>query len=432
MTVRRPFWGVLILLILSGAAAYLSPIVSGTPTPIFFTRLVYLCLLLLGLGWLWAYFSVRGFSLQRDARVLRQQVGEVFEERYKISNRSAFVRLWLEVRDESELPGKTGSRVLSLIGGRQQRSYIAYTKLNRRGSFHLGPTRLVSGDPFGLFLNSKSMDSRGELVVLPYVVELQKFPSPAGMFPGGRAVRRRSMDVTPQASGVRDYAPGDALRRIHWPTSVRRDRLMAKEFDQDPQADVWIFLDAYGPVHYRAPEEEEAPGQRVDQLWMWQHHVDIKLPADTFEFAVSAAGSVANFYIKQGRTVGFVCGGDVFTALSPERGERQLNKILETLTFLNSDGDLPLIGLVEAQAPSLPRASTVVLVTSSTDPTFDLAVDYLIMRNLRPVIIYIDGSTFGADLGGKEVVYRIRQRGVPVISVGKDEDLRESLEKMAE
>ncbi|RPJ52273.1 MAG: DUF58 domain-containing protein [Chloroflexi bacterium] len=432
MTVRRPFWGVLILLILSGAAAYFTPMVSGTATPVFFTRLVYLCLLLLGLGWLWAYYAVRGFNLLREARVMRQQVGEVFEERYKVSNRYSFVRLWIEVRDESELPGKTGSRVLSLIGGRQQRSYVAYTKLNRRGSFHLGPTRLVSGDPFGLFLNSSSIESRNELVVLPYVVELQKFPSPGGMFPGGRAVRRRALDITPQASGVRDYAPGDALRRIHWPTSVRRDRLMAKEFDQDPQADVWIFLDAYGPVHYRAQEEEQAPAQRVDQLWLWQHKVENKLPADTFEFAVSAAGSVANFYIRQGRTVGFVCASDVFTVISPERGERQLNKILETLTFLNSDGDLPLIALIEAQAPSLPRASTVVLITASTDPTFDVAVDYLIMRNLRPVIVYIDGSTFGSDLGGGEVVFRLRQRGVPVVQVQKDEDLREALERLAE
>jgi hypothetical protein len=90
--------------------------------------------------------------------------------------------------------------------------------------------------------------------------------------------------------------------------------------------------------------------------------------------------------------VGFACASDVLTVLSPERGERQLNKILETLTFLNSDGDLPLIGLVEAQAPSLPRASTVVLVTPPPHHTVDLAVDYLIMRNLRPVIVHVDAQ----------------------------------------
>jgi uncharacterized protein (DUF58 family) len=429
MTLRRSFWGVTFLLVLGILAAYFTPLVSGVPTPIFFTRLVYLCVLLVGIGWVWSYISTRGFTMLREARVLRQQVGQVFEERFKLSNRFAFVRLWVEIRDESQLPGNSGSRVLSLIGSRQQRSYIAYTLLNRRGSFHLGPTILVSGDPFGLFENSVKLDNENRLVVLPYVVDLKTFPSPTGMFPGGRAIRRKAYEITPQAAGVREYAPGDALRRIHWPTSARKDRLMTKEFDQDPQADVWVFLDAYGPIHYHAEEDHDAqPVQRIDQLWLWQRQLDVKLPVDTFEYAISAAGSVANYFIKQGRTLGFACAADVLTVISPERGERQLNKILETLTFLNSDGDLPLIGLVEAQAPSLPRASTVVLVTSSTQPTVDVAIDYMIMRNLRPVVVFIDAQSFGSDLSGTEVVHRLKQRGVPVIIVSRDMDLKEALE----
>lgn len=429
MAQRRPFWGVLFLLILNGAVAYFTPLVSGVPTPIFFTRLVYLCLLLIVFGWLWAYYSVRGFHIQREARVLRQQVGQVFEERFKVLNRSPFLRLWLEVRDESQLPGNSGSRVLSLIGPRQQRSYIAYTMLNRRGSFDLGPTRLISGDPFGLFQNVKVLETTGNLVVLPYIVELTRFPSMPGMFPGGRAIRRKAAEVTPHAAGVRDYAPGDALRRIHWPTSARRERLMTKEFDQDPQADVWIFLDAYAPVHYREVKEETVSGNRPDQLWLWQNQTEVKLPADTFEYAVSAAGSIANYYIKEGRTVGFACASDVLTVISPERGERQLNKILETLTFLNSDGDLPLVGLIEAQAPSLPRASTVVLVSSATQDTVDLAVDYMNMRNLRPIMVHIDPNSFSSELPVSDVVYRLSQRGVPVVVTGYGADLKETLER---
>lgn len=432
MALRRSFWGVLFLFILSGVAAYFTPLVSGVQTPVFFTRLVYLCAILIVLGWIWAYYSIRGISLVREARVLRQQVGQVFEERFRVINRFPFLRLWVEVRDDSQLPGNAGSRVLSLIGPRQQRSYIAYSMLNRRGSFKLGPTTLVSGDPFGLFVNTKQIEGHDDLVVLPYIVELSTFPSPAGMFPGGRAIRRKTLEVTPHAAGVRDYAPGDALRRIHWPTSARRDRLMTKEFDEDPQADIWIFLDAYAPVHYQnltTESDEPAPVQRVDQLWLWQRQVEVKLPEDTFEYAVSAAGSLANYYIKQGRTVGFACAGDVLTVLSPERGERQLNKILETLTYLNSDGDLPLIGLVEAQAPNLPRASTVVLITPSTDATVDLAVDYMIMRNLRPLIVHIDAASFGAETGSVDVTYRLEQRGVPTLVLARDKDLKEALEK---
>lgn len=428
MTLRKPFWGVLFLLVISILFAYFTPLISGVPTPIFFTRLVYLCGFLLVVGWVWALLSTRGFTFQRDARVFRQQVGQVFEERFKLSNRFSTLRLWVEIRDESQLPGNSGSRVLSFIGPKQQRSYIAYTLLNRRGSFLLGPTVLVSGDPFGLFMKSKKIACENRLVVLPYIVELEKFPSPTGMFPGGRAIRRKAYEITPQAAGVRDYAPGDALRRIHWPTSVRKDRLMTKEFDQDPQADVWIFLDAFGPVHYRKESDGQETTRRIDQLWLWDRKTELKFPADTFEYAISAAGSVANHYIKQGRTVGFASAGDVFTILSPERGERQLNKILETLTFLNSDGNLPLIGLVEAQAPSLPRASTVVVITPSTHPTVDLAVDSMMLRNLRPVIILIDSHSFGAEVDTADVMLRLKQRNIPVLVVSLDQDLKLALE----
>ena len=433
MSVRRSFWGVLFLLIAFALAAYFTPLVSGVKTPVFFTRLVYLFALLILVSYFWALISIRGFIFTREARVLRHQVGQVFEERFRLQNRMPFLRLWVEIRDELALPGNSGSRVLSLIGGRQQRSYIAYTMLNRRGSFSLGPTLMVSGDPFGLFRFTQKDESNSTLVVLPYYVTLQNFPSPVGVFPGGRAIQRRANEITPQAAGVREYAPGDSLRRIHWPTSARKERLMTKEFEQDPQADVWIFLDAFGPLHYSLPEEIHSM-PRLDQMWMWQRQVDVRLPPDLFEYAVSAAGSIANYYIRQGRTVGFASSSDVLTVQPPERGERQLNKILETLTFLKSNGNLPLPALVESQSPNLPRASTVVLITTLSDDSLDVAVDYLIMRNLRPVVIYINARSFGkqSDTENEEagVLGRMRQRGIPALAVSKDDDLKIALENM--
>ena len=429
MTVRRSFWVFLFLLVAGILASYFTPLVTGAKTPLFFTRLVYLCMFVIAMSWVWAAVSTRGFIFTREARVLRHQVGQVFEERFRLQNRLPVVRLWAEIRDESALPGNSGSRVLSLIGPRQQRSYIAYTLLNRRGSFVLGPTLMVSGDPFGLFRFTLRLKNASTLLVLPYYVNLVRFPSPVGMFPGGRAIQRRAHEITPQASGVRDYAPGDSLRRIHWPTSARKDRLMTKEFEQDPQADVWIFLDAYGPTHFKIEEDRNA-AQRVDQLWMWQRHAEVKLPPDSFEYAVSAAGSIANYYLKQGRTVGFVAASDVLTVLSPERGERQLNKILENLTFLKSDGSLPLPALVESQAPNLPRASTVVLITSLTDHSLDLAIDYLIMRNLRPVVVFIEPQSFGGPEVESDIEYRVRQRGIALLTVSKDDDLKTALEQV--
>jgi uncharacterized protein (DUF58 family) len=44
-------------------------------------------------------------------------------------------------------------------------------------------------------------------------------------------------------ASVRDYAPGDSFNRIHWPSTARTGQLIVKEFELDPMADIWLFLD---------------------------------------------------------------------------------------------------------------------------------------------------------------------------------------------
>jgi uncharacterized protein (DUF58 family) len=433
MTIRRTFWGLLVLLAVAGLLGYLLPRVFTPPNPDntirIFTRLIFFFAGMVIFAWIWARFSLTGVTLNREARVQRQQVGQIFEERYRVINNSPLTRLWLEIRDQSSLPGNFGSRVLSVIGAHQQRSHAAYTLLMRRGVFILGPTMLVSGDPFGLFQKSRIVPSDQELLVLPYIVELSAFPAPIGQFPGGKAVLRRATEVTPQAAGVREYFPGDALRSIHWPSSARKDRLMVKEFEQDPQADVWLFLDAHETV--QAHKEEQVALQRVDQFWrLWRDDsVKVTLPADSFEYAVSAAGSLASYYVKRGRLVGLICAGEVVTVIPPERGERQLNKILENLAFLKGNGHLPLIGLVESEASQLPRASTVVLISPSTDPSVELAIDSLLMRSMKPILVHIDAESFGGLPGGIEFAATVRKRAIPVQIVRNGAPLKESLEE---
>ncbi|MFZ6018308.1 MAG: DUF58 domain-containing protein, partial [Chloroflexota bacterium] len=245
MKIRPPFFVFLVLLAGSFAGAYL----TQQPTVFVYYRIIYLLLALLAIAFLWAVLALRGLTATRSARVLRLPVGQIFEERFEVRNESWYGRLWIEVKDLSPLPEKQGSRVISGIGPHQLRSYFSRTLLIQRGAFRLGPTVLISGDPFGFFAVNKVIPSEKTLLVFPYMVNLQKFPEPGGELPGGRALRRKSLEVTPYAAGVREYAPGDPLNRIHWKTTARKDRLMVKEFEQDPQADVWLLLDAQAGTH---------------------------------------------------------------------------------------------------------------------------------------------------------------------------------------
>ena len=171
-----------------------------------------------------ARLSLDGVQIRRSTRTLRSQVGQIFEERFEVKNDSRWPVLWLEIRDHSKLTGTRGSHILTMIGARQSRTYISRTRLVERGVFLLGPTELVSGDLFGLFPSSLSIPARDSILVLPHMVEVKNFPNPQGVLPGGEALRRRTPQITSNAAGVREYAPGDPLNRIHWVSTARREQ----------------------------------------------------------------------------------------------------------------------------------------------------------------------------------------------------------------
>ncbi|MRS05384.1 DUF58 domain-containing protein, partial [bacterium] len=286
--IRKTFLLTICLLLGSLAGIYLTTPQQGQ----LFFRLIIFCALLLITSWFWAFISTGGFILNRSTRGLRHGVGQVFEERFEIINLRRFSRPWLEVLDKSNLPGSKGSRVLSWIGAGARRSYSTYTLLTRRGIYLLGPTRLSSGDPFGVFRYSLEYPGTESLLVLPYSVEINRFPFPAGLLPGGRAKRQKTYEITPHAASVREYVHGDPISRIHWPSSARRDRLISKEFEQDPLADVWIILDAQKKVHHFQKENNENQVENsfwLNQIGIMQSAQKFRLQADTFEYSVSAA-----------------------------------------------------------------------------------------------------------------------------------------------
>jgi uncharacterized protein (DUF58 family) len=386
-------------------------------------RMAYLWGLLLFFSWVWSRIILWGVQVRRLPRATRAQAGQVFEERFEINNPGSLPRLWLVVRDESPLPGTQGSRLFPLVEGRRGRTYLARTRLSRRGVYPLGPTILESGDPFGLFPVSRVLPANDALLVYPMLFEVENFPNPAGILPGGEALRRRTHQVTPNAAGVRDYAPGDPMNRIHWVSTARRGRMISKEFELDPQAEVWIFLDASRTGQAGLPYQAYA--EDVEDLW--KRKTEATLPPSTEEYGVSIAASLSRYFLRQGRSVGFVSSGQSLSLITPDRGGRQLSKILESLALLRAEGSLPLRGLVEIQAQHLPRGSTVILITHSVEKEVALIADFLARRGLRPVMVLIDASTFNGPSGTRELAEMVRFLRIPFRVVHRGDNMTVAL-----
>ena len=383
----RRIWGILLILILSWAFA----LQTGRPLAY---NLAYLVTAVIVLSYLWAWANVTWVQVGRFTRGRRSQVGKMAEEQFEVSNRSILPKLWLEVRDHSTLPGHLSSRVLNTLGGRKRQRWMVRTYCQQRGRFRLGPMTLSSGDPLGLFHLQRQLPATSTIIVYPATVDIPAFAPSVGYLPGGEAMRRRTHYVTTNVSGVRDYAPGDSFNRIHWRTTARTGELMVKEFELDPTADVWLFLDMHSAMHVAAPwvPEMERRGPAV----LWKEREKLELIPSTEEYAVTAAASLAKHFLARGRAVGLIAHGRRREVIQADRGERQINKILETLAVMEATGHIPISQVVAAEGRHLSRNTTLIVITPSTSLDWVASLRDLRRRGLQGVAVLLAANTFGA------------------------------------
>lgn len=146
-------------------------------------------------------------------------------------------------RGPASASGKVGSVQMSIGSGVVARDGHAEDRVLesvRRGPVLMTEWWLQTGDPLGLFaVRVRGRD--GELaLVLPRYQSLHARPL---------ARELEAVVTVPRAGsgteifGVRQYQPGDPLRRIHWRSTARRGELVVREFEPPGVQNVGIFLD---------------------------------------------------------------------------------------------------------------------------------------------------------------------------------------------
>ena len=396
-----------------------------------FYQLTYAIVLMLVLSLFWAWTGVGWLRFFRKTHLRHAQVGQPLEERLAVRNTSRLPKLWLEVNDESNLPGHHAGFVVSNLTSGSERGWSVRTTCQERGRFTLGPITVTSGDPFGLFRLSRKIPATSTIVVYPGTVELRMFPLPMGHLPGGDALRRRTHYITTNASGVREYAPGDSFNRIHWPSTAKRDRLIVKEFELDPLADVWVILDMHRSAHHDAGTFQwRQQLQELDRQPPWVRRPRrLNLPPSTEEYAVTATASIAQYFLRHDRALGLAAVGQRREVIQADRGERQLNKILETLAVLRAQGRFSLQEILMAEAMGLPRGTTLIAVSASVDTRWPTVARHLDRSGLNVVAVLIDPESFGGPPGIGAVAAQFTASGIPNYVIRKDDVMEEVLGK---
>ncbi len=370
-------------------------------------KLTYVLLTLFILSWLWARYSLRKLTFHRNTTSGRVQVGETFEERLMLDNTSVLPKLWVQIADGSDLPGHRAGYVASM-GGRKRAMWKARTLCKRRGRFQLGPVTASSGDPFGLFRRRKFLTPSHELLVLPQVLPISSFALFTGGLPGRGRSSRRALQTTTNATTIRDYMAGDALSRIHWRSSAHYNKLMVKEFDLDPAVDAWVFLDLHDVV--QAGEGEHS----------------------TEEYGVTLAATIATYLLRQDLSVGMIVNGHHREILSLDRGDRQIERVLELLAVVTAGPGPDLKEALALDALHFGRNTVAIVITPSNSRDWHEGIRHLQRRGVKVAVVGLNAASFENGPPDEDSLALLEGAGVPIMRIKRGDSLTQVLESSQE
>jgi uncharacterized protein (DUF58 family) len=219
-------------------------------------------------------------SCRRALEPARCGVGQEARVHLRLENVSRLPSGTLLVEDR--VPYVLGSRprfVLNKVEPHGRRRVVYRVRSDVRGRYLLGPLALRLADPFGLVELSRSFSAQHALTVTPQVHLLPN--APVGQAWSGRGEGHATSVAAAGEDdiGTREYRHGDDLRRVHWRSTARTGELMVRREEQVWQSRATILLDTRAIAH------------RGDG------------PASSFEWAVSAAASIAIHMARHGYAV---------------------------------------------------------------------------------------------------------------------------------
>lgn len=346
------------------------------------------------LGFYWTRSLAKHLSLRRELRFGWAQVGDRLEERFTISNSGFIPALWVEIIDQSDMPGYFASRIAHAPGYGSTR-WKTGRVCERRGLFTLGPTAIRSGDPFGIYAIEIHYPTTATLMVMPPVVPLPDIEVAAGGRSGEGRPRANAPERTVSISTVREYSPGDSLKYIHWPTTARRSKPFVRIFDGTPAGDWWILLDLQGSV-------------QVGEGW-----------DSTLEHGIVLSASLCDRGLRQGKSVGLAANSKIPIWLPPKGGEKRRWEALRHLALAEA-GQYTIDKMLRRNKSAIGQYTSLVIITPNVTGSWLEALLPLIWRGVVPTILLLDPRTFNGQGNPKTLQVSLTQMGIACYVIEKD------------
>lgn len=231
---------------------------------------------------------------------------------------------------------------------RARRSYTL--RFRERGVYRVGPTRLRSGDLFGLFEQERKLDNPEFLTVFPQLAPMEELGLPAENPFGDLKSRRRIFEDPNRPMGVREYRPEDSFRRIHWPATARTGDLQVKVYQPTSAQQMVVCLNV---------------------ITFPRHWEGVYPPL--LERLVSVAAAIVYQGVQLGYQVGLISNGclaysDRPFRVPPNRSPEQLANLLQALAAVTPMVTTSFEEFIVQEMPKVHYGASLIVVTAITSP----------------------------------------------------------------
>jgi len=346
-----------------------------------------------------------GRRLDRD----RISWGDETRATIEVWNRRRLPLSWLRADDQAS-PGLVVRERLLLVGRggdavlRNAWTLAPFERVTRqfhlsgerRGVYTLGPVDLSVGDLFAREAATEIRPEQTPFLVRPRFVAADPVHRRDRWGGTDRALRGLTEDPS-RFAGVREYAPGDPVRRVHPRASARLGRPIVKVHEPSRDREVLVAVDV-----------------QASEGWAWGAGHD----EETLESLIVIAASVLRTLADERAAFGLAAAAWTGTEsrialLPPTEAPGQIERGLDLLARLSATPSAPFERLV-AMIGRGTRSGTTVIVITARDPSGFIRPLRGLERAGLPVIVLASGRT--ADGG----TARARAAGLRVRAVQLD------------
>ena len=348
-----------------------------------------------GVARLWSRLSLEQVVYRRTLSEHRVFVGESVTATLIIENRKFLPVPWVEVMEtlprgmptasRTQPGGGPGAHILqrsTSLSTNDRLEWPVTMAAEQRGYYRIGPTRLRSGDIFGFFEREEEMGRPVDgIVVYPRTYTLPELgldsARPFGDWRGGN----RIFEDPSRVIGVRDYQPGDPMKRIDWAATARTGRLQARLYEPSREQSVVIALNI----------------PTFEQTW---HGSDPVL----LERGVAVAASLARWAAEGGSALGLIANGsfpdaDRTIRIGAGRRPDRLNRVLEALAMITAFTTSNLGRDLEDPQHPLPAGATIVVIAAVMPEDLAAALRRLRGKGHYVAVVWTSPLPAEADLG---------------------------------